>query len=59
LNIDSGSSTTLNWSADNATSCSASGGWTGSKVLSGSESFAPTSDTTYSLSTNAFVQRRR
>ena len=33
-----GSATTLNWSAQNVTSCSASGDWSGSKVLSGSES---------------------
>lgn len=48
--IDSGGSTTLSWSASNATSCSASGGWSGTRGTSGSEAVSPTADTTYSLS---------
>src|SRR5262249_13459584 len=42
--------TTLTWSATNATSCTASGGWSGTKATSGSQSVGPlTQDTTYSL----------
>lgn len=33
--VDSGGTATLTWSAQNATSCNASGGWTGSRPLSG------------------------
>ena len=36
----------LNWSSANATSCSASGGWSGSKPLSGSQVTAALSQTT-------------
>src|SRR5208282_1420978 len=36
--IASGGSSTLNWSSTNATSCSASGDWSGSKAVRGSES---------------------
>jgi hypothetical protein len=35
--VASGGSATLNWSSVNATACTASGGWTGSKTLTGSE----------------------
>lgn len=35
--VDAGTSTTLTWSSTNATSCSASGGWSGTKATSGSE----------------------
>jgi hypothetical protein len=46
-----GASTQLNWSSSHAASCSASGGWGGSKATSGSESVGPIdSQTTYSLS---------
>jgi len=45
------SSTTLNWSSTNATSCTASGAWSGSKGTSGSQSTGNlTSSKTYSLS---------
>jgi hypothetical protein len=48
--IKSGDSTTLNWSATNATSCTASNGWTGSKSGQGSQSVGPlTTGTTYML----------
>ena len=48
--ITSGSSSTLNWSSTNATSCTASGAWSGSKAISGSQSTgALTSDSTFSL----------
>ncbi len=39
-----GESVTLTWSTTNATSCSASGSWSGSKPLSGSETITPDSD---------------
>ncbi len=43
--------TTLQWSTSNATSCNASGAWSGSKALSGSQSInSLTSSATYSLS---------
>lgn len=35
--VQSGGSTTLTWSSTNATSCAASGAWSGSKATSGSE----------------------
>jgi hypothetical protein len=45
-----GGSTTLNWSSSNAASCAASGGWTGTKALSGSEARAGlAATTTYTL----------
>ncbi len=44
------SNVTLSWSSSNADSCSASGAWSGSKPLSGSESQGPiTSTRTYTL----------
>lgn len=49
-NIVAGDSSTLTWSSTNATSCTASGGWSGSKALSGSESVSPTVTTQYTLS---------
>ena len=48
--IASGASSTLTWSSTNATSCTASGGWTGTKTVSGTQSTgALTANTTYSL----------
>jgi hypothetical protein len=48
--ISSGSSATLNWSSANATSCSASGGWSGTMATSGNMSTgALSSSTTYTL----------
>ena len=48
--VQSGGLTTLNWSSTNATSCVASGGWNGSKGLSGSESVGPLkTSTSFSL----------
>src|SRR4029434_1937249 len=41
---------TLAWTGKNVTSCSASGGWSGTKAISGSQSVGPlTHDTNYSL----------
>ena len=48
--IDSGDSATLNWSSSNATSCTASGAWSGSRGTTGNQSVAPTTDSTYTLS---------
>ncbi len=48
--LSSGQSTTLNWSSNNTTSCSASGGWTGTQATSGSTTVSPTATTTYDLS---------
>jgi len=42
-------SSTLSWSTSNATSCSASGGWTGTKSTSGTQTVTPTQTTTYTL----------
>lgn len=47
--ISSGQSATLTWNSTNATSCSASNGWTGSKALSGTEVVSPTVTTTYTI----------
>lgn len=48
--VRSGESATLEWSATNANSCTASGGWTGSRPASGRESSASiTGETTFNL----------
>ena len=48
--VNSGGSTTLTWSSTNATSCTATGGWTGAKATSGNETFSNlTANTMYSL----------
>lgn len=48
--VTSGNSVTLTWSSTNATSCTASGGWSGSKATSGSASLGPlTTNTTATL----------
>lgn len=39
--VRSGQQATLSWSATNATSCTASNGWTGAKTSSGSQSVGP------------------
>lgn len=49
--ISSGSTVTLTWSASNASSCTASGGWNGSRALNGSEAVGPLyQDTGFTLS---------
>ena len=49
--VVSGDSTVINWSSTNASSCSASGDWSGSKAISGSEVISNiTSDKTFNLS---------
>ncbi len=47
--IDLGQSTTLNWSATDANSCTASGDWSGSRAVSGSELVSPTATSSYTL----------
>jgi hypothetical protein len=49
--VSSGGTSTLTWASSNATSCTASGGWSGSKATAGSESTAALSNaTTFNLS---------
>jgi hypothetical protein len=47
--ISSGGSSTLSWNSANATSCTASGAWSGSQALSGSQLVSPSTTSTYSL----------
>lgn len=48
--IEQGKSSTLTWSSTNATSCTATGGWTGTKATSGSQIISNiTEPTTYTL----------
>lgn len=50
LTIATNGSSTLSWSATNATSCSASGGWSGTKPMSGTQNIGPlTANATYKL----------
>jgi hypothetical protein len=44
-----GDSSTLSWTSSNDTLCTASGGWSGSQPLSGSQVVKPTTTTAYSL----------
>jgi hypothetical protein len=44
-----GESTTLSWTSTDATACTASNGWSGTKSTSGSQSISPTTNTTYTL----------
>jgi hypothetical protein len=49
--VTSGATSTLTWSSTNATSCTASGAWSGTKATSGSAATAAlTANSTYSLS---------
>ncbi len=50
--IDAGQSSTLTWSSTDATSCSASGAWSGTKATSGSQSVTPGSTASYSITCN-------
>lgn len=50
ISIASGAATTLTWSTSNATSCEATGGWTGTRGTAGSESTGNlTASQTYTL----------
>jgi len=44
--VQANGSSTLTWTSSNATSCTASGGWSGSKATSGSQSVGPLTTTT-------------
>jgi hypothetical protein len=47
--VAAGGSVTLTWNAANATGCTASGGWSGNKATSGSESVTVQQSSTYTL----------
>ncbi len=47
--IQTGSSSVLTWDSTNATACTATNGWSGSKTVDGSQSVSPTATTTYQL----------
>ncbi len=53
--IGAGGQATLSWSSMNATSCTASGGWSGSQSMSGSTTVSPTATTTYTLACTGAV----
>ena len=48
--IEQGQSSVLNWNASAADSCTASGAWTGSKLLTGSETVSPAVTSVYIIS---------
>ncbi|MFZ2763618.1 MAG: hypothetical protein WAX80_01090, partial [Minisyncoccia bacterium] len=47
--ITSGQSSTLTWFSTNTSSCTASGAWSGTKAISGSQIVFPTATSTYTL----------
>ncbi len=47
--VSQGGSSNLTWSATNASSCTASGSWSGNKSTSGSQLVYPTTSSTYSI----------
>ena len=47
--IRRGESASLNWQADNAAQCTASGGWSGARPTQGSEPVSPSATTAYAL----------
>lgn len=55
--ITSGQTSTLTWSTTNATSCTASNGWSGTKTTSGTFSVSPTSNTTYTITCTGYLGR--
>lgn len=48
--ITNGQSSTLTWNSTNATNCTATGGWSGTKSTSGSGTVTPSATATYTLS---------
>lgn len=50
VTVVKGNSSALTWSSTNATTCTASGAWTGALALSGTQSVSPTASSTYVLS---------
>jgi CubicO group peptidase (beta-lactamase class C family) len=58
--ITTGGSATLTWNASQASACTASGGWTGSKsATGGTETVTPTATTTYMLRCNGTTEVTR
>lgn len=54
--VSPGGSSVLEWSSTGATSCTASGGWSGSKLTSGTQSVGPLSvDTSFTLTCSNLV----
>ena len=49
MTIEEGEDATLEWNTENATSCTASDGWSGAKGLSGDEEVSPEETTIYTL----------
>ena len=49
-NVAADASVTLTWASTNATSCTASGGWTGALAASGAQTVAVAATTTYNIS---------
>jgi hypothetical protein len=49
ITITPGQAVNLSWVSQNVASCYASGGWSGTKATSGSQSVSPTQTTTYSI----------
>ena len=49
VSIKAGASSTLTWSSTNATTCEASGNWSGNKRLNGSEIVSPGANSVYTL----------
>ena len=47
--IDAGGSAALSWSATNADSCTAGGGWSGAEPISGTQTVSPAATTIYTL----------
>ena len=47
--IDRGQTAVLSWTSQNATYCTASNGWSGSKAINGSETVNPYNTTTYTI----------
>jgi hypothetical protein len=54
--IAGGGSSTLTWSASNVSGCAASGAWSGTKPVNGSEAVAPAATATYTLSCGSLAQ---
>jgi hypothetical protein len=47
--VQAGSAAILTWSSENATTCTASGAWSGTKALTGSQTVSPSSTSSYNL----------
>ena len=49
ITLTAGASTTLTWASQDATACTASGGWSGTQPVNGSIAVSPTSTTSYTI----------